>query len=132
MSKFTEREEARERQRAALIALGADPLNIAAIANAIEAAERRHHRKALQMCNESRYANNPGWCELWEKQQAMDLETLGEALPKAAGLLFINQDPRGYAVKLDNEADGARDLIHAAGVARDWGGFGLLTRRAYQ
>lgn len=128
MSKFTEREEARERQRAALIALGANPLNIAAISNAIERAERRHNRKALKYCNEPQA---DGWRELWETQQKMDLETLASALPKAAPFLFINQDPRGYAIKLDNESEAARELIQVAGVARDWGGFGLLCRRAF-
>lgn len=131
MSKFREREEARERQRAALIALGADPANMAVIANAIERAERRHHRKALQYCNDASCANSEGWRELWETQQRLDLETIGEALPKARPFLFINQDPRGYAMKIDNEDPAGRRLIHASGIARDWGGFGLLCRRAF-
>ena len=118
-----------ERQRAALIELGANPATIADTIQLIERAERRHHRKACDYCNAPQ---TDGWLELWNTQQRLDLEALAEALPRAAGSLFINQDPRGYAVKIDNESEADRDLIHAAGVARDWGGYGLLCREAYQ
>ena len=120
---------AHERQRAALIALGANPATIADTMRLIERAERRHHRKALAYCNEPQTNH---WLEVWNTQQRLDLEALAEALPKAAGSLFINQDPRGYAVKIDNESEAERDLIHEAGVSRDWGGYGLLCREAYK
>ena len=120
---------AHERQRAALIALGANPATIADTMQLIERAERRHHRKACDYCNAPQ---SEGWLELWNTQKRLDLEAIAEALPKAAGFLFINQDPRGYAVKVDNESEAARDLIHETGTARDWGGYGLLCREAYQ
>ena len=38
--------------------------------------------------------------------------------------LYINGDPRGYALKIDEEK--GRELIEKTGLERDWGGYGLL------
>lgn len=35
--------------------------------------------------------------------------------------LFVNSDPRGYALKIDNEAAEIPE-----GMQRDWGGYGLI------
>lgn len=34
---------------------------------------------------------------------------------------FVNRDPRGYALKLDNEVTTIPDGMH-----KDWGGYGIL------
>lgn len=45
-----------------------------------------------------------------------------KATPEQAEHIFINQDPRGYALKIKDEYTRAHDLkIH-----RDWGGYGIL------
>lgn len=44
--------------------------------------------------------------------------------------VFINRDPRGYALKIDDEwirqqrAD--HRTVHMAGIHQDWGGYGIL------
>lgn len=39
---------------------------------------------------------------------------------------FVNGDPRGCALKLNNETNEQRELIADCGLQRDWGGYGLL------
>lgn len=120
---------ATERQHRALIALGAHPDDVQKVAARIQVIERRNHSKACAYCNEPQ---TESWLARWNAQKEKDLAEIARMLPKTTGLLFINQDPRGYALKIDNEKPGARDVIHAARVATDWGGYGLLQRSAYQ
>ncbi len=40
---------------------------------------------------------------------------------------FINRDPRGYALKIDNETPEGRALIEAVKLHTDWGGYGILS-----
>tara|TARA_R100000315_G_scaffold48981_1_gene23253 strand:- start:2471 stop:2833 length:363 start_codon:yes stop_codon:yes gene_type:complete len=47
-------------------------------------------------------------------------EVFGGCLP---GGFFINRDPRGYALKLDNEQVTIPD-----GLGTDWGGYGILAQ----
>lgn len=37
--------------------------------------------------------------------------------------VFINGDPRGYALKID---DKYQDRLHKVGIYRDWGGYGII------
>ena len=37
--------------------------------------------------------------------------------------VFINGDPRGYALKID---DKYQDRLHKVGIHRDWGGYGII------
>lgn len=53
-----------------------------------------------------------------------DVEKLfGGRLPNG---FFVNGDPRGCALKLDNETEEQRALIEKCGLQRDMGGYGLL------
>lgn len=59
-----------------------------------------------------------------EKQEASILRSLDKILGyKKAGIpVFLNSDPRGYALKIDDAYVREHDLdIH-----RDWGGYGIL------
>ena len=40
---------------------------------------------------------------------------------------FVNGDPRGYALKIDNEKPEGRALIEAVKMHTDWGGYGILS-----
>ena len=42
-----------------------------------------------------------------------------------AGKVFINHDPRGYALKLTEEAT-KEALDYGINIHRDWGGYGIL------
>ena len=95
----------------------------------IERTENYHNGRATDYCNAPQ---SEAWLERWNARKDRDLAKLGEMLPKAAGHLFINQDPRGYALKIDSDSEAGRAVIDAAGVARDWGGYGLLCREAYK
>lgn len=118
----------KQRQMAAFKALGAENPTLAA--REFDKIERRHHRKALDYCNEPQA---DGWLELWETQKLMDLAALRALLPHVQeGAFFVNQDPRGYAIKLDNENEAGRAAIELAGCVTDWGGYGLLQSEAYQ
>ncbi len=112
----------------ALRKLGAENPEIAA--KEIDRIERRHHRKALDYCNEPQ---TDYWLEFWNTQKRMDLYAIRALLPFIEdGALFVNQDPRGYAIKLDNETETGRAAIELSGCVTDWGGYGLLQSEAYQ
>lgn len=40
--------------------------------------------------------------------------------------IFINTDPRGYALKIDNETESGAALIKQHGIYTDFGGYGIL------
>lgn len=40
---------------------------------------------------------------------------------------FVNGDPRGYALKIDNETPEGLALIESIGLEKDWGGYGILS-----
>lgn len=84
----------------------------------INAIERRAHQLAENICNipMSEATRNR------REQTILDQVThvFGGELPKG---FYLNLDPRGYALKLDNE-------VFAAGTMPisyiDWGGYGIL------
>jgi hypothetical protein len=118
----------KQRRMEAFRRLGAEDPRAAG--RAFDQIERRHHRKALAYCNEPQ---TEGWLELWNTQKRMDLAALRELLPAVQdGAFFVNQDPRGYAIKLDNDTEAGRAAIELAGCVTDWGGYGLLQSEAYQ
>jgi hypothetical protein len=41
--------------------------------------------------------------------------------------LFVNLDPRGYALKIDNEIPAGAELIRETGMIADFGGYGILS-----
>ena len=68
------------------------------------------------------------------------IEAIEQAMPKLAGLVTINSDPRGAAIKItpyiDDENHDTKhgchenpkhaELIRESGIGRDWGGYGML------
>lgn len=87
-------------------------LSGAEILTKLKAIESTASRYATAECNGE---NTP---EGWE-------EKLTERVKKVFGRVptgfFINGDPRGYALKIDNEKG-----IIPEGMQKDWGGYGLL------
>lgn len=52
---------------------------------------------------------------------------IGAIFGKLPPGFFVNADPRGYALKIDNEDPEARALIEAVKLHRDLGGYGILS-----
>lgn len=84
-------------------------------------------KKLLRLENEAhhaaeRYSSVPTPAGYWETAQASVLKRLDKILGfKAAKIpVFVNGDPRGYALKIDDGA--ARDMV----IYRDMGGYGIL------
>lgn len=82
--------------------------------------EREAHSKAEDYCND--LINS----EEWDAVQ----DAIEQRVKKLFGTVphgfFVNGDPRGYALKLNNETEQERELIEKCGLQRDWGGYGLL------
>lgn len=71
-----------------------------------------------------RYSN--GYIELdeFENQSNKILINLAKIIgSKNINKVFVNGDPRGYALKID---DKYRDKLHKFGIERDWGGYGII------
>lgn len=71
---------------------------------------------ALRLCNgpefESEEAQDAEHCRILDKARAI--------LGKGGPTIFLNQDPRGYALKIHDGA--ARNLV----IHKDWGGYGII------
>lgn len=98
------------------------------ISVALWKAERNASNAATVQCNGEAYQGQPyrndgDWllfvCEI--KQQI--IKALGTLPPG----FFVNSDPRGAALKIDNETPEGQLLIATVGLQRDAGGFGLLS-----
>jgi len=86
--------------------------------------ERRAHRAAERLCNDSSYGN-----ERYER----DVEPIKAELRRFLGLdetkirVHVNGDPRGYAIEISDVDIGAlRDKGVVDFDRRDWGGYGIL------
>lgn len=92
-----------------------DPVRLCKLLRRLES---RAHRAAEDWCNG----------EMTESQNDRITDDILEALDqllgyKAKGIpVFINGDPRGYALKIED--DYVRE--HALQIHRDWGGYGIL------
>jgi len=78
----------------------------------INCLEQKAHRLNERECNGGNFSA--------DKQHEAILQKVRELLPNAK-TVFINGDPRGYALKL-KEAE-AKEL----GIYQDWGGYGILS-----
>lgn len=85
--------------------------------------ERRAHSHAIRICNDSAYTQ----VAIDAEQDAVYCELSGIFAAKVPPGYFLNQDPRGYALKIDNETPEGAALIAAAGMHRDMGGYGILS-----
>lgn len=83
--------------------------------------ERTLHRHAELACSVPLSDTQERHHERKSDQAIEEIETM---MPKLAGKVFVNGDPRGWALKID---DAHKDLINDSRIARDWGGYGLLS-----
>jgi hypothetical protein len=82
--------------------------------------ESRAERIALQLCNGPQFKTEDEPDRLCDKI----LDGLDKLLGfRAAGIpIFINRDPRGYSLKIDDEYVRA----HSLAMHTDWGGYGII------
>ena len=86
--------------------------------------------RALRRLEQRAAAANAHACNTPEGAAAQDgiLASVREEIKAVFGGVlpwgfFINRDPRGYALKIDNEDGHIPD-----GLGRDWGGYGILAQ----
>jgi len=81
---------------------------------ALKVLERKAHKWAEDGCN----------YEISEKTSTRRYNIIYRDIKRIFGVIpdgfFYNQDPRGYALKIDDEKGDVDGLV------RDWGGYGLL------
>jgi hypothetical protein len=78
--------------------------------------EREAHDAALRLCNDSSYTQ-----EAFERAKNKALEQVEKTFGQLPPSFFVNSDPRGYALKLDNDKTTIPEGMH-----RDMGGYGIL------
>lgn len=83
-------------------------------------AEKAGQKRAVAMCNDENYRD-----EIVDKLRILQTvgDTLGGKLPPG---FFINSDPRGYALKID-DASPMREQLLTIGMQRDMGGYFILS-----
>jgi hypothetical protein len=90
-----------------------------ALAKAVHRLEVKAHRMAEDYCNG--LIDSEEWLE---KKEKSILKSLNQLLNfTAQGIpVFVNSDPRGYALKIDDTYVREHDLD----IYKDWGGYGIL------
>ena len=107
---------AKNRHLAALAALAGRPAaEGATVYNALRRLEKRACRANTDACN------TPAGAEAQDGEHAAVLAGVREILGRIPRGFFVNGDPRGYALKIDNEK-----TTIPAGIQTDWGGYGCL------
>jgi hypothetical protein len=81
---------------------------------ALRRIEKREHRFAEAYCNGDVTLTD----EEWEARDANTKRQIAKILGYQPIGLFINGDPRGYALKVQSE--------NAGDLPQDWGGYGLI------
>ena len=98
----------------------ANPIGPVQVAKKVHRLEAEAHRQAERICN--------GEIELTDDEHGRWEAGILNRLDKILGfralgvLVFINGDPRGYALKIDDKY--VKD--HNLEIHRDWGGYGIL------
>lgn len=85
--------------------------------------ERLASNAATAQCNGEAYRNDGDWLLFVCEVKQMVRQALGTLPPG----FFVNSDPRGYALKIDNENPEGQLLIATVGLHRDMGGYGILS-----
>jgi hypothetical protein len=107
---------AKNRHITALAALAGRPnAEGAAVYNALRRLEKRACRANEAACN------TPEGAEAQDGEHAAVLAGVRGILGYIPRGFFVNGDPRGYALKIDNEK-----VTVPAGITTDWGGYGCL------
>ncbi len=78
--------------------------------------ERDASAAALRLCNDSNYSQ-----EAFERAKDKAREQVEKTFGHIPPGFFVNSDPRGYALKLDNDKTTIPE-----GMQKDWGGYGIL------
>jgi len=73
------------------------------------------------------YCNGDMTSDQWEARKEFDRANVAKLFGKLPPGFFVNNDPRGYALKIDNETPEGAALIAAVKLHTDWGGFGILS-----
>jgi len=92
--------------------------------------ERRASRDAERVCNGDIQRSYPGQ-ELYDRRILDAVNALtgfrSQGIP-----VFLNGDPRGYALKIEDAWTRANDTGPEIRLERDMGGYGLLAPTAYE
>jgi len=134
MTKKQRRQERLERHYKALEALSVKTCgalqNGKKLSTKLLGIEQLAHYSAEAYCNGQTVTGVSFGEEEWDKAVEIYTEAVrklfGGALPFG---FFVNGDPRGCALKLNNDTEEQRELIADCGLERDWGGYGLLAPR---
>lgn len=119
----------REKMKAQIIAHGENILAIFPNAKEkdpykLSAKLFRLERKATALTTDECNTGKDNYVELCKVLTKVKLELFGKS-PNNTGLynaIFINGDPRGYALKIDDKYVRENNLK----IATDWGGYGIL------
>jgi hypothetical protein len=85
---------------------------------------------ATAQCNGAKYLMQPFRDEsAWESFKEMIAARVNIAFGGKLAVpgFFVNGDPRGYALKIDNETPEGKALIQKTKMHTDWGGYGILS-----
>ena len=92
--------------------------------------ERRASRNAERICNGDIQRSDTGQ-ELYDKRILDAVDALTGFRSKGIPV-FVNGDPRGYALKIEDAWTRANDSEPEIRLERDAGGYGLLAPTAYE
>jgi hypothetical protein len=92
-----------------------------AIRSVLVRMENTISKLSLQYCNDADFDST-----ILDRSIEVAKQKFGDMFPDLAIDLYINTDPRGYALKINDEVmrSGKYDVV---GLDRDWGGYGLLS-----
>jgi len=85
--------------------------------------------KAEKMASDAsaKYCNGDMEHDQWEREKDKARDTVRAMLGKLPPGFFVNGDPRGYALKIDNDDPAGRALIEAVKLHTDMGGYGIFS-----
>lgn len=98
-----------------IFGIDGDPIQIC---NKLRRLELKANRKACDYCNGA--INTEDWEIYSERAKGKLLDIIGH---RWADAVFINSDPRGYTLKIDDQWLQMRNEYN---IHRDWGGYGIL------
>jgi hypothetical protein len=105
---------------ALLVAWGDPEMDATKAVKTLERVERSLHEAHERACNEP-YDPRPT-----QRRAKLAIGKIFPRMPEAA--LHLNSDPRGYALKIDDEfMRSHKDHIGLGELQTDWGGYGILS-----